>query len=674
MGNWFSAFVMADGRGRCAAELENRDDDVVAWEGTPRGVLSPLVVSLFVETRPTPMPPPPSLSRPPHLSLPLPMPETSLQPVPHSSPEQSTFMQPFRAPFHDHPRPPSNIPLPTRGDPTIPPIYMLSPSPFSPLTPPSPPPYSVPSSGERLLEPSVLPAHEPLNTSSSNASRNQNVASPAFAAGVHSNPVPFALSPPKPSSLSLPFALTQIPVPQSIGLHRHDDGANMIDIATTPPPPSSILHGVSTRHPHFNIGDVGKLTPSRKRKKRPVVEKKSPVVDLPSHLEHREYCHTYSSKGCASSQRTRAAAGAHISWATSKLLSRNTLKNRKRYAKKKKEKQLSRLHNIVLTDEMVQAGARFSPSFLKDNIVVFDGGMESSTAGAPPDNTIQEWECIPVVDGPLVICDPPSKDEGLMFLSNGDEQPRFILLPRSEAVSINANGRGLCSSMGRIAKKQASISRGSSKTVFGGNKYCCIGAKANRSSPGVTPGLFKLDGLYQEDWDCVVRAVKRCEHAFFSYASSDTIAHIREARNLVHWEGIYSSGIDGMSDSAIYNGIAFGINVFLRAHVDDDFTYSVIQVHVDEVDYTVHDDVVCYFCFPRLGVAVPLRPGDFLLVNALEYHCLSSRCAEEQNLFCVSSYLKTAVVGGNDNSKVLNHEEDKCMRLYDKHAAKKRRL
>ena len=448
----------------------------------------------------------------------------------------------------------------------------------------------------------------------------------------------------------------------------------MVAIAPTPPPPSSILPGVSTRHLHLNMGDVGKRTPSKKRKKRPVIGKKRPVVDVPSHLEHREYCHTYSSKRCASSQRTRAAAGAHISWATSKLLSRNTLKNRKRYAKKKKEKQLSRLHTIVLTDEMVQAGARFSPSFLKDNIVVFDGGMESSTAGAPPDNTIQEWECIPVVDGPLVICDPPSKDEGLMFLSNGDKQPRFILLPRSEAMSINANGRGLCSSMGRIAKKQASISRGSSKTVFGGNKYCCIGAKANRSSPGVTPGLFKLDGLYQEDWDCVVQAVKRCEHAFFSYASSDTIAHIREARNLVHWEGIYSSGIDGMSDSAIYNGIAFGINVFLRAHVDDDFTYSVIQVHVDEVDYTVDDDVVCYFCFPRLGVAVPLRPGDFLLVNALEYHCLSSRCAEEQNLFCVSSYLKTAVVGGNDNSKILSNEEDKCMRLYDKHTAKKRRL
>ena len=111
--------------------------------------------------------------------------------------------------------------------------------------------------------------------------------------------------------------------------------------------------------------------------------------------------------------------------------------------------------------------------------------------------------------------------------------------------------------------------------------------------------------------------------------------------------------------------------MFLRAHVDDDFTYSVIQVHVDNMDYSVDDEVVCYFCFPRLGVAVPLRPGDFLLVNALEYHCISSRCNEELNLFAVSSYLKTAVVGGNDNSVSLSMDEVKCMSMYDERPAKK---
>jgi hypothetical protein len=49
----------------------------------------------------------------------------------------------------------------------------------------------------------------------------------------------------------------------------------------------------------------------------------------------------------------------------------------------------------------------------------------------------------------------------------------------------------------------------------------------------------------------------------------------------------------------------------------------------------------------------------------LEYHCLSSRCDEEVDIFCVSSYLKTAVVGGNDNSINLSKEEEMSMKAYD---------
>jgi hypothetical protein len=114
----------------------------------------------------------------------------------------------------------------------------------------------------------------------------------------------------------------------------------------------------------------------------------------------------------------------------------------------------------------------------------------------------------------------------------------------------------------------------------------------------------------------------------------------------------------------IFNGIAFGVNVYLRSHIDLDFTYSVIQVHVDDSDYGLLDDVVCYFSFPGLGVTVPLKPGDFLLVNALEYHCLSSRCQSDVEIYCVSSYLKTAVVGGNDNNRQLSEKEVECLNAF----------
>ncbi len=95
-----------------------------------------------------------------------------------------------------------------------------------------------------------------------------------------------------------------------------------------------------------------------------------------------------------------------------------------------------------------------------------------------------------------------------------------------------------------------------------------------------------------------------------------------------------------------------------------DFTYSVIQVHVDDMDYGLMDDVVAYFSFPQLGVTVPLKPGDFLLVNALEYHCLSSRCQSDVDIYCVSSYLKTAVVGGNDNTRQLSEKAVECLNSF----------
>jgi hypothetical protein len=182
----------------------------------------------------------------------------------------------------------------------------------------------------------------------------------------------------------------------------------------------------------------------------------------------------------------------------------------------------------------------------------------------------------------------------------------------------------------------------------------------------VTSGHYTLEGVSPEDWDIIVNAVRRSEHAFYSYADTVAVQHILAARELVDWETIKKTSDKNDSRTAnFFNGIAFGVNVYLRAHVDDDFTYSVIQVHVDDMEYGVDDDVVCYFCFPRLGVAVPLRPGDFLLVNALEYHCLSSRCNMDIDLFCVSSYLKTAIVSGNDNSKVLSEREALCLRDFD---------
>ncbi len=64
--------------------------------------------------------------------------------------------------------------------------------------------------------------------------------------------------------------------------------------------------------------------------------------------------------------------------------------------------------------------------------------------------------------------------------------------------------------------------------------------------------------------------------------------------------------------------------------------------------YEVDDEIVVYFCFPTLGVAIPLRPGDYLIFNPIP-HCVSSRCNHTQDVLLVMMYLKTGVVGLNNN-------------------------
>jgi hypothetical protein len=77
---------------------------------------------------------------------------------------------------------------------------------------------------------------------------------------------------------------------------------------------------------------------------------------------------------------------------------------------------------------------------------------------------------------------------------------------------------------------------------------------------------------------------------------------------------------------------------------------SIVQAHTNNHDYQVNNKILCYFAFPRIGMAVALWPGDFLLFNPQEPHSISFRCRSEDEIFCISSYLKTGEVGLNDNS------------------------
>ncbi len=134
-------------------------------------------------------------------------------------------------------------------------------------------------------------------------------------------------------------------------------------------------------------------------------------------------------------------------------------------------------------------------------------------------------------------------------------------------------------------------------------------------------------------------------------ADHQVVSHIRHARMVVPFKT--------MSGSKYYGGIAYGCSVIRRCHTDADFTMSISEVFLKGRNrYKIDDEVVVYFSFPTLGVVEPFSPGDFLLFNSLIPHCILSWWKLDDNVMCVSKYLKLSAVGMNNNSLSLTSEQE----------------
>ena len=171
-----------------------------------------------------------------------------------------------------------------------------------------------------------------------------------------------------------------------------------------------------------------------------------------------DFCHTFASKSGASSMRSRAAASASLHKSSSQLWSRSAIKHHLKRKKKKMAKQSDLLAIIGPTNQRAQFGMNYSTQFLKENVVVFDGGVDIATA--PLSNPeVSGWCCHRIADGHLEICPPPSCYQGLMY-KDGERNPNFILLPRNEALKINSDARALCNAMSNVSKKNEQVGQG----------------------------------------------------------------------------------------------------------------------------------------------------------------------------------------------------------------------
>jgi len=364
------------------------------------------------------------------------------------------------------------------------------------------------------------------------------------------------------------------------------------------------------------------------------------------------WCHVHNSD-TPSSLRTKVASSA---FRIKKSASRTTKHKRRINSSRKRNKQVRFLKEVQVCNIASSNNIKmFTSDYIETNIVVCDGSdkIEDAIQKSKVGSKVQ---ILSIRNGDLWVADTLNSTLGLRFTSPSDNFPIFLRLPRTESLRIMNNGHKACSAMRSCASAQvSSLSRGKRSHVFidSENKYCCVGAQPGRNQRGVQSGQYRLEqGFENKDWDTLHKLLKRAEHAFDKYLDTDVIRHIACARTRVPFKTMEPSPTSLHQDpSRYYNGIGFGINVFLRCHIDNDFTMSIVQVHIDN-SYQVDDRIVCYFAFPRIGIAVALRPGDFLLFNPQEPHSISSRCRAEDELFAVSYYLKTAVVGLNDNKNL----------------------
>jgi len=306
---------------------------------------------------------------------------------------------------------------------------------------------------------------------------------------------------------------------------------------------------------------------------------------------------------------------------------------------------------------------------LKDSYYVYDGGE----AGNPP---IQHRGDLPKpfvvqhVSSLHVIDDHLRNGKGLGLYAADDKTFHFCIAPRKYCAQNLLNKgkvKSLVTAFDRVTEsKKIPNQRAKSigRQVFCDESSCKPvsvpytvagvqapqGAKGGKNHSRQAPELAKTNNKWA--WDALLDLIKRLEFIYKQSVPKEVIAHLEAAKKVVDFP-TYSSH-DGSNKSEYFGAVAYAKNVYLSMHDDDDFSYSIMSPQMKHLS----EEVVMYFAFPSLGIAVPLRPGDVLIFNPRTFHGASSRCRNADEIYCTSVYQKAKVVGGNDNSVPVTEEQE----------------
>lgn len=296
-------------------------------------------------------------------------------------------------------------------------------------------------------------------------------------------------------------------------------------------------------------------------------------------------------------------------------------------------------------------------------VTVFDGSHGPiPTTKRPFEVEPENWNSISISSGGLHIVEPSYSMKGVHYplplYNNPNNCPTpFIMPPRSEVLmKLGLKDEDYTRDLFKSAQFVEKFQVRSTKRhilVLGDDhpeqKYVGgYGQTVNRNCTGISESaVYKKTP--REIANVVNAHVEKMESISRMYVDVNSVNIAEATSNLMHHPTI--------GNCKIYSGLATGTNKYLPVHQDKDFTSSLVVVLKNQACKD-EESIVAYFCFPELGVAVPLRPGNVLIFNPREPHCLSSRCNSGDKIVCMSLYLKTAVVGLNDNSMKLTRQQE----------------
>jgi len=394
-------------------------------------------------------------------------------------------------------------------------------------------------------------------------------------------------------------------------------------------------------------------TISLNEKKKFVSSRQENNITKVSHKSRQSKCwiHVFSKTTSTTSLRTKCAAAAAevVDVQSPRVYHR---RNRRLH------KKLQKIHHHMHFINVPTCQFKLTKKDIESEIVVVDGGNSNAPPIKPPSGI--KWRRIHVKS--FHIEDECRPNIGLVHPKIDGIFP-IIRLPRQMSLNIigNCDLQKIYNSLTVCEKlRHSPLFRGKSKQVFTDYgkpiRYTVVGVQPSRNSKEVKNHPSFMDSLHDSHWRTLVWMMKCAEESFRQFGEHLVLSNLFHARKLVPFKTFTSPTTNYTSD--YFGAIGYGNNVFLRCHTDEDFTMSIIQVFLKGLThYNVHDDIIVFFCLPTLGVAVPLRPGDYLIFNPRLPHCISSRCAIEHEVISISAYLKSSIVGMNNNDLPLTQDQ-----------------